>query len=83
MLAGSRGARPCGDSSSAVLPSSLAVEVRDSVEVQALVWLLGLRRVLGGARDPFALRGSGTFLSVWPLSISSTYFRKSRSSRKP
>lgn len=65
-------------------PSSLAGEERDSVEVQplALPPTFGLRCETLTPRDDLR-ELTGARRTWWPLSISSTYLRKSRSSWKP
>lgn len=65
-------------------PSSLAGEERDSVEVQPLARppTLGLRWETLTPRDDLR-ELTGARRTWWPLSISSTYLRKSRSSWKP
>lgn len=69
------------------LPSSLAEDERDSVDVQPLARppTPGLRWESLGARGPPPPRRelTGVRRKLCPLSISSTYLRKSRSSWKP
>lgn len=84
----SQGAEPMrlrgGGGGGGALPSSLAVDERDSVDVQPLVRppTLGLLwETLSPRPERRELMGARRMLC--PLSISSTYLRKSRSSWKP
>lgn len=83
----SHGADPSrlrGGGGGGALPSSLAGDARDSVEVQPLVRppTLGLLWESLSPR-PERREETGARRRLCPLSISSTYLRKSRSSWKP